>query len=1208
MLRPTKNELEDPFSYDLDDELGLNTPEGPESYPLDLPEEPTLDAWDYAKDMAMAPLRGVSEAGRSLVSLADAVTGDDLIPDEAHDRDKGIWMGRSETVVGSAIEGVSNFALGFVPFMGALSKVGKAHQAFKLGSAAKGAVAGGLTDLTVFQGLEGRLSDMIEEDGRLSNPISEFLASDADDTEIEGRLKNALEGLMLGGAIDGIITGVKAIKAGRKATEAGSDVNQAVAEVVGEGDDLAKVTAEVEAYNTQAITEAPENQRPTPLRPVDDLQAKQEANQADLEDIAGKGEEIDALVKGEAKESVDTVGKSIDDQVTAQDRIAIKGMARNPDITNVANFNADAFSSNADVQMYLDLRTKHMVNEDLKAGNGVRPKPETLKVTAQKSIKALEDIMGEDLSFHAQMEMHKMNAKQIHAYTHQLGALEVQITNASKTILEESKLFAQSKNPMHKVNAKRAIQQLATMQQMAGGYKYAQGHALQANRYNRYMKQYSKEDAVRMTKELEESDGANFDKLLEDIASAKDGAPLGKMVNDRLKNGKWTRVHNEFWLNSILSGAKTHVVQLASNSANSLFLPAEGWLGAMARGDRAASQAMAKQYTFMMESVGSAFHFAKQAWKKGEGILDSNPAFEGVNTRNISAENFDLDVDTTLGKLAEISGNVVRAPTRLLMSTDEFFKQLNYRAAAKSKFYELGTREGLSGKELDNYITKKFAEVVDVSGKKYSEKNIQTKGEALGRSQGLTGVDLGRFVAKHVKENFDPTNSELKDLYEASEYGSMVASEATFTTSLDKEGNVLEQASVALQQFGNKQPLMKLMVPFVTTPVNLVKFVGQRTLPMGKTPVLGEIHNRYIKDLASDDPLVVAKAKGRVATGTMMWTTAATLAGSGVITGGGPDDFAEKKILEGTGWQPWSLKIGDTYISYNRTEPFGTFLGLVAGFTERLRRGVPHEDEGMNHYAMSAILAFSDNITDRTYMSGLSDVLGAISDPKEGGEALIRNRFASYIPSLANSLKADTAMREVRDISDALINRVPFASKGLDPRRNILGEVVEAKMFGEPINSIGNPLTLSRDKGDAVFNELAELHHGFGNPSPILDSAVDLTEYENPNTGYTAYDRYQELTGQVKLSGKTLHQSLKKLVKSKQYRQLISTKEFEDLDDIGSNPRVREINRLISSYRREARRKLTREFPEIRNALKNTGRVKEALRSGRDVQAFIDAT
>ena len=68
--------------------------------------------------------------------------------------------------------------------------------------------------------------------------------------------------------------------------------------------------------------------------------------------------------------------------------------------------------------------------------------------------------------------------------------------------------------------------------------------------------------------------------------------------------------------------------------------------------------------------------------------------------------------------------------------------------------------------------------------------------------------------------------------------------------------------------------------------------------------------------------------------GALMYTTMGGLAASGVVTGGGARDPQQRALDIATGWRPYSIKIGDKYISYQRLDPFSTVLGLAADTVE----------------------------------------------------------------------------------------------------------------------------------------------------------------------------------------------------------------------------------------------------------------------------------
>ena len=79
--------------------------------------------------------------------------------------------GDPRTVTGSLVKGVSQFLVGFGPAFKAVKFTGKAAPY----------IAGAIADATVFDPMEARLSDLVEEVPALSNPVTGYLASSPDD-------------------------------------------------------------------------------------------------------------------------------------------------------------------------------------------------------------------------------------------------------------------------------------------------------------------------------------------------------------------------------------------------------------------------------------------------------------------------------------------------------------------------------------------------------------------------------------------------------------------------------------------------------------------------------------------------------------------------------------------------------------------------------------------------------------------------------------------------------------------------------------------------------------------------------------------------------------------------------------------------------------------------------------------------------------------
>ena len=162
----------------------------------------------------------VDENGIELVSLEEMnAEGGDVAFGQTGEDDS--FAPETETMAGAITEGVSQFMTGFVPGLSAL-KGAKVLQGAGLGAAAmRGAVAGAASDFTVFDAQEARLSNLVQEYPALQNPVTEYLAANEDDGEVEGRVKQVLEGLMAGSVVEGLMYGLRHIRKARKAAETG---------------------------------------------------------------------------------------------------------------------------------------------------------------------------------------------------------------------------------------------------------------------------------------------------------------------------------------------------------------------------------------------------------------------------------------------------------------------------------------------------------------------------------------------------------------------------------------------------------------------------------------------------------------------------------------------------------------------------------------------------------------------------------------------------------------------------------------------------------------------------------------------------------------------------------------------------------------------------------------------------------------------------
>lgn len=118
-----------------------------------------------------------------------------------------------KTTTGRVVGGIAQFAAPFTVISKGVSSVSIAN------NFVKAMAAGAVTDFSAFDPHEKRISNLIQEQPALQNPITEFLQSDEKDSALKGRMKQSLEGMGLGLAFEGVFKSLKALKGMKKAKE-----------------------------------------------------------------------------------------------------------------------------------------------------------------------------------------------------------------------------------------------------------------------------------------------------------------------------------------------------------------------------------------------------------------------------------------------------------------------------------------------------------------------------------------------------------------------------------------------------------------------------------------------------------------------------------------------------------------------------------------------------------------------------------------------------------------------------------------------------------------------------------------------------------------------------------------------------------------------------------------------------------------------------
>lgn len=113
-------------------------------------------------------------------------------------------------------------------------------------------------------------------------------------------------------------------------------------------------------------------------------------------------------------------------------------------------------------------------------------------------------------------------------------------------------------------------------------------------------------------------------------------------------------------------------------------------------------------------------------------------------------------------------------------------------------------------------------------------------------------------------------------------------------------------------------------------------------------------------------------------------------------------------------------------------------LGLTADFLEL--QELTEEEDAVSKISM----AVATNLTNKTFLRGISDALNAISDPERYGARWAQSVAGSTVPAIFGALTRtiDPTLRRPSGPLEAIQARIPVISKSIKPLRNVWGEPV----------------------------------------------------------------------------------------------------------------------------------------------------------------------
>ena len=1037
----------------------------------------------------------------------------------------------NETTGGQVARGLTQF---LVPYLGVAKGLRVAGMA---NTVARGMTAGAITDAAAFDPRAKRLSNMVmdmnDQNPVVGKAMFSYLAADPTDSNAEGRFKNAVEGLGLGTAVEGIFKGVRILK--NHFTANGQDPITAL-----KAADEAHLADTAKTAKDTAATAAT-----APASPVKGKAAQpapfsrpEVANVAPLKANALPPKVMPKIASAKVKEMMDLAVKGDYSSVT--------------DILKKSDFNMN----------HID--TPEQVKELIDGFSGVFAKQYDLAkhgVQTHVQLKQLADETGTGLDA----------LKRTYQGTDNLGAA----IYGHRTLLAAS---------AEKVNSLARIAMTGDAEAILALRKHVSLHAAIQGQVKgiqtevaRALSQYrisakSVDLSVSERNALIDAMGGHkanieFAQKLSDIV---DPVKLNAVIRgSALARGKDALF--EGWINGLLSSPATHVVNAVGNSLTAVNTVAERYTAAMIgkvlrTGPDAVQTTEVKAQMFgmiegfkdavsitneglqaMRRAAGQAvtgdtkgaratltensneFGGMWQSAAKNEPVLDSAAyATKPIADDAFTASNFGMDPNSLIGAFTDGLGSLIRLPGRALTTSDELFKTIHYRGELRAQAYRMARGEGLSGDAL-------FTRIATL---------IENPTPGL-RAQAMNS-----------------------------------AREGTFTTPLGQKG-------AALQNLTMNVPGARYIMPFIRTPINLMKYTGVRTPGLN---LLAESVRAEFKAGGARRDIMLAKT----AMGGTFYALGATLATQGVIVGGGEKNQSAEKL---GGALPYSVKVGDKYYAFNRFDPFGAFLGISADMADI--SGHIGTDESDNIAAM-ATLAISRNLVSKTYLSGLVEFLATVnSGSEQKWQSFIQRQAATFVPfsALTGAVRRefDPEVKEIWTVLDAVKAKIPGFSESVEPHVNVFGENVHYKGGLGP--DIASPIYTSEKSSDPAASEIARLNLDIRSPSRIIGTGSGSSGVQlNPQQ----YTKYMRFLGKGSNGDNGFKADVTKMVQSQRYQKLP-----EDPDNNQYvEAKEKSIQMLFDAHKRRAQNLLLASDPQLMSAFRQNMQNKGNALTGRPVLGF----
>jgi ribosomal protein S13 len=635
---------------------------------------------------------------------------------------------------------------------------------------------------------------------------------------------------------------------------------------------------------------------------------------------------------------------------------------------------------------------------------------------------------------------------------------------AAKVEAEYNKLATQKKEQALKAIERRLLRKSPVR-------KTAEKKLIELTNLGAFKEDKFKEEYARAMgfPEITKENAAKIEELANKVQNAKEGRPKFNAIIELLNyqaslpGVDKMDLATSVWMASLLSGPTTQLKNIFANSYN---------MGALALNVAAQSP---KDIPFLLRGLtiglGNGLQEGGSTMITGQSPIKQSAAAQGI-------------LERTKFSPYNPFGYYKYVP-RFMLAADA----VTYGGLKEMRAYQLALSEARDKYPTQNAYQKAIEILAQTdaqlqSAQAEAEQEYQ---EVLAEIDADTSLNKVQKEAKKAAAKLDRSR-RVYDIVEQNRPNQLVTEAHDFAlrgTFNNPPDGALGMAARFFNGITHRVPAVRFFVPFVNVITNVAnEYVNYSPLGYARAMKGGSITGNRKTFTEQDRKELMIKAT----IGTTAAIAAFVLSGIGgddeeepffQITADGYNDYKKNKELEQTGWRPYSIKVGNRWISY-KLMPMAAILAAVGALRDKERYGKEKLTENTLNYVVAPMQEFISTVAETSFLGSaetfLSGVLGATKGDK--GQKLVEwasKTGGAAVPILGTNLYQQMAER-VYDALDTPDKEYRGADGAIGIFAKMLRNVpVIRDEFQNAVNGLGEELP--PQTGGVIFSKKEEGPH-----------------------------------------------------------------------------------------------------------------------------------